>query len=138
MHVDDAGRAFSLMLGNTRCIGQIYNLVPRTFTRWNDYHRAAMRILQRDVPMVGVPAADLLALRDRGAIPITDVFAHNSLFSAEKLTRDIPEFVQHLGLDQALSDVIAALLRDGRVPNSDEHVWEDRVISVQSRVRDLQ
>ena len=138
MHVDDAGRAFSLVVGNKRCSGQIYNLVPRTFTRWDDYHRSAMRVLQRDVPMIGVPAADLIALRDRGVIPITDVFAHNSLFSGAKLTRDVPEFVQKLSLDEALHDVIAALLRERRIPSSDEHNWEDRVISAQSRVRDLQ
>jgi nucleoside-diphosphate-sugar epimerase len=135
LHVDDAAPAFAGVLGRPQCIGQIYNLVRRGYTTWADYHRTAMRVLGREVELVGVPFADLAAL----AIPEFDIcaeiFAHHVYYSAEKLFRDVPEFQPRISLAEGMRQVIAAMDRDGRIPDSSAIEWEDRVIAAQRRVR---
>ena len=137
MHVDDAGLAFALIVGKAKCIGQTYNLVHQGFTQWDSYYRTVMRVLGRDVNMVGVPAADIIALRDSGFLNTDDIPSHNSFFCADKLSRDVPEFVQHVSLEARIQQVIEALDKEGRIPNADNHDWEDRLIKAQLNVRTL-
>jgi nucleoside-diphosphate-sugar epimerase len=135
MHVEDAARAFALVVGRPTLIGQTYNLVYPGFTRWEAYHRTAMQVLGREVEMVGVPAADLLALRDARVAPISDVFSHNSFFSGEKFHQAVPGFTQQISLEAGMRQVIEALDRAGRIPKSVDNDWEDRIIAAQKRVR---
>ena len=53
---------FAHLLGRARVIGQIYHLVDRGCITWAEYHRTAMRVLGRQVELVGVPLAELMAL----------------------------------------------------------------------------
>jgi nucleoside-diphosphate-sugar epimerase len=136
LHVDDAALCFANVLGKPHCIGQTYNMVRRGFTTWADYHRAAMRALGREVELVGVPLEDLLALDIPHVGICRDIFAHHTLYSAEKLFRDVPEFQPRISLEEGLQQVIEAMDREGRVPDSDAQTWEDRVIEAQRRVRE--
>ncbi len=136
LHVDDAALCFANVVGKPHCIGQTYHMVNRGFTSWTDYHRTAMRVLGREVEMVGVPLDDLVAL-DVPAVGICrDIFAHNTLYSAEKLFRDVPEFRPAISLEEGIRRVIEVLDRDGRIPDSDTQEWEDRIIAAQRRVRE--
>jgi nucleoside-diphosphate-sugar epimerase len=135
LHVDDAALCFANVLGKTPCIGQIYNMVNRGFIRWADYHRVGMKVLGREVELVGVPLADLLALGVPAVGICRDIFAHNVYYSAEKLFRDVPEFQPKISLAEGLRQVIEALDREGRVPDSDRMEWEDRIIAAQRKVR---
>lgn len=137
LHVDDAALCFANILGKAHCIGQTYNLVKRGFTSWADYHRTAMTVLGREVDLVGVPLEDLVALDVPEVGICREIFAHNCYYSAEKLFRDLPEFQPRISLEEGLRDVIEALDREGRIPNSDELLWEDRVIAAQRSVRKL-
>lgn len=137
MHVDDAGLAFALVVGRTKCIGQTYNLVHREFTQWDAYYRTVMRVLGREVDMIGVPTADILALRDSGFLNTDDIPSRNSFFSADKLARDVPEFRQHISLEARIQQVIDVLDKECRIPNADKHDWEDRLIRAQLNIRTL-
>jgi hypothetical protein len=64
-----------------------------------------------------------------------DIFAHNVYYGAERLFRDVPEFQPKISLAEGLRQVIEALDRDGRVPDSDLMEWEDRIIAAQRNVR---
>jgi nucleoside-diphosphate-sugar epimerase len=135
LHVDDAALGFVGVLGKPRCIGQAYNLVRSGFTSWADHHRAAMSVLGREVELVGVPLADLIALEVPAVDICRDIFAHNTYYSNAKISRDVPEFVPEVSLEDGLRSVIAAMDAEGRVPNSDELDWEDRIIEAQRSVR---
>ena len=134
MHVDDAAPAFVYALGRPHCLGQIYNVAPDGCVSWDVYHKTAMRVLGREVEMVGVPLEDMEALGVPGIELCRHVLGHNNYLSNEKLRRDIPEYHPVIGLEEGMARVIEALDRGGRIPNSDAVTWEDAVIEAQRSV----
>ncbi len=134
MHVDDAAKGFVGLLGKEAALGQTYNLVNRGFISWEDHHRTVMKVLGREVELIGIPLRDLMA----SDVPHTEncqsIFAHNTIYSAEKLFRDVPEFQPTVSLDAGVRQVIEAMDADGRIPDSDRLTWEDRLIEAQRAV----
>jgi nucleoside-diphosphate-sugar epimerase len=129
LHVDDAAKAFVGVLGSSRSHGQTYNLVRRGYTTWADYHRTAMKVLGKEVRLIGAP----LDVLRRMSIPdfeiCEEIFAHHVYYSAEKLSRDVPEFQPTISLEEGMTQVIEEMDRDDRVPDSDETSWEDAIIN---------
>lgn len=128
MHVDDAANGFVGLLGKEAALGQTYNLVNRGFISWEDHHRTVMKVLGREVELIGIPLRALMA----SGVPDTEncqsIFAHNTIYSAEKLFRDVPEFQPTVSLDAGVRQVIEAMDADGRIPDSDRLTWEDCLI----------
>lgn len=135
LHVEDAARGFVHILGKDHCLGQVYNLVDRGCISWADYHRTAMEVLGRQVELIGVPLADLLALNVPSLEICRDIFAHHTYYNADKFFRDVPAFRPSISLAEGMRRVIAALDRTGRIPNSDLATWEDHLIAAQRRDR---
>lgn len=135
LHVEDAALAYGGVLGQARCIGQVYNMVDRGFVTWADYHRTAMRVIGREVELVGVPLDDLRRMNIPAFGICDEIFAHHIYYSAEKLFRDVPDFRPQHTLEWAMRDILAAMDADGRIPDSDTLTWEDEVIAAQRRVR---
>ncbi|SEO75031.1 NAD-dependent epimerase/dehydratase family protein [Paenibacillus sp. OV219] len=128
MHVDDAAKAFVGVLGKAHCIGQTYNVVPRGFTTWEQQHKLAMKLLGREVELVGV-SLDTLNSIDAGRFGIcSEIFAHNVYYSSERLMRDVPEFVPTISLEEGMREVFEVMKQGGRIPNSDNETWEDEII----------
>jgi nucleoside-diphosphate-sugar epimerase len=135
LHVDDAALGFAHVIGKAHCLGQVYHLVDRGVITWADYHRTAMRVLGRQVELVGVPLADLPACNVPHAEICCEVFAYHGYYSAEKLFRDVPEFRPVVSLECGMQAVIEAMDRAGRIPNADVEDWEDRIIAAQRHAR---
>jgi nucleoside-diphosphate-sugar epimerase len=131
LHVDDASLGFAYIIGREQCIGQIYHLVDRGCITWAAYHRTAMQVLGRQVELVGVPFAELMALSVPNVEICREVFAHHAYYSAEKLFRDVPEFRPVVSLEEGMRQVIDAMDQAGRIPNSDLEDWEDRILAAQ-------
>lgn len=129
LYVDDAAPAFVYALGRSRTFGQIYNMVRTGFTSWVDYHQTAMRVLGREIDLVGAPLQVLVAQDVPGVGICKDIFAYNVCYSNAKITRDIPEFNPRVSLEEGMAKVLDVLDREGRIPNSDELEWEDRLIT---------
>ena len=134
LSVDDAALCFVGVLGKADCVGRTYNMVKRGFTSWDEYHRTAMKVIGREVEMVGVPVADLVAAEAPEVGICRDIFAHNCYYSAERLYRDVPEFRPRVSLKDLMGQIIEAMDREGRVGNCDEEPWEDRLIEAQRKV----
>jgi nucleoside-diphosphate-sugar epimerase len=134
LHVDDAAPAFVHVIGRDRCVGQTYNMTKRGFITWADYHRVAMRVIGREVELVGIPLASLLAAKVPAVNVCEQIFAHNLYYDSERLFRDVPEFAPRISLEEGMSRVLEAMDREGRVPDSDTQDWEDRLIAAQKRV----
>lgn len=137
LHIDDAAKGFAGMLGLNTCIGQTYNLVRRGFISWADHHRTVMKVLGSEVELVGVPLASLLSSGVKDIGLCESIFAHNTIYSAEKIFRDVPEFVPSVSLEQGVRQIIEVMDASGRIPNSDELAWEDALIEAQRRVGQL-
>jgi len=138
LHVDDAAMGFIGLLGKDSTAGEIYNLVNRGFISWENHHRTVMKILGREVELVGIPLKDLLASEIPETTACETIFAHNTIYSADKLFRAVPEFEPSISLKDGLGQVIDAMDADGRIPDSDEIAWEDRLIKAQQAVGKLQ
>jgi nucleoside-diphosphate-sugar epimerase len=134
LHVDDAALAFAGVLGKEHCIGQTYNMVPRRHWTWGEYHRVAMQVIGKEVDVIGVPYADLERLNVPAFHACRDLFRYHLYYSAEKLFRDVPEYQPSVSLEEGMRRVLEAMDRDGRVPNSDDLDWEDRIIERQQQV----
>ncbi|QHT63121.1 NAD-dependent epimerase/dehydratase family protein [Paenibacillus lycopersici] len=131
LHADDAAKAFAGVLGQARCIGQTYNVVPRGFTTWEQHHKLAMKVLGREVELVGVSLETLKSIHaDRFGI-CDEIFAHNVIYSPEKLMRDVPEFVPTVSLEEGMRQAFAVMEAEERIPNSDDETWEDEIIEAQ-------
>ena len=137
LHIDDAAPGFVGVIGKSKCIGQVYNLVDRGFTTWAAYHRTMMKIIGQEVELVGIPLADLMILGVPKTQICQDIFAHNSYFSSEKIMRDVPEFRPQHTLESAMRDILAALDAAGRIPNSETIDWENAIITAQHQVREV-
>lgn len=134
LHVDDAALGYAGVLGKSHCIGQVYNLVRRGHTTWADYHRTAMQVLGQEVELVGVPLANIRAADVPRSAICEEIFAHNVIYSPEKLYRDVPEFQPRLSLAESMRSVIEVLDSEGRIPDSDTLGWEDQLITAQRKV----
>lgn len=134
LHVDDAALCFAHVLGKAHCIGQTYNMVRRGFISWADHHRTAMKVLGREVELVGVPLDNLIAAQVPSVDFCLTITAHNLYYSGEKLFRDVPEFQPAVSLEDGLTRVIEVMDRAGRVPAAEEGGWEDRLIEAQRAV----
>jgi nucleoside-diphosphate-sugar epimerase len=132
LHVEDAAVAFVAMLGRERCIGETYHLVHPVATTWEDFHAEEMKAVGREVEQVGVPSDVLEAIDARRFLFATNVFAHNMLFSAEKIQRDVPEFAPRISLAEGLAETIAYLDAHGLGAETDD--LEDRIIAAQRAV----
>lgn len=134
IYVDDAAPAFVFALGRERCIGQTYNMMKTEFGTWADYHRTAMRVIGREVELIGVPLQTLIAAQVPQVDICQSIFAYNCIYSPARLMRDVPEFRPRLSLAEGLARVYEAMLRDNRIPESREGDWEDRLIAAQNKV----
>src|SRR4029079_6358837 len=59
LHVDDAALCFCNVLGKKHTIGQVYNMTNRGFWMWVQWHGAGMKVIGREVDLIGVPFEDL-------------------------------------------------------------------------------
>lgn len=134
LHVEDAAPAFVFALGRERCIGQTYNVMRKEFASWADYHRTAMKVLGRQVELVGVPLANLQAARVPELGVCEDIFSYNTIYNPDKLMRDVPEFQPRISLEEGFARMINVRQAGGGLANSDGVEWEDRLIEQQRRV----
>ncbi len=131
MHVDDAALAFLGVLGKKQCIGKVYNMVNRKYCTWTEYHTTAMKVIGKKVELIGVPYTNLEQLKVPAFDICRDVFSHNLYYSSEKLFSDVPKFQPQISLEEGMRQVLKVMDRDGRIPNSDKLIWEDRIIKKQ-------
>jgi hypothetical protein len=96
-----------------------------------------MKVIGRDVELVGVPLASLLAANVPHVGICETIFSHNTIYSPEKLMRDVPEFRPKIALEDGLAGVLETMEREGRLPDSDKEDWEDRLVAAQRKVGEL-
>ncbi len=128
LDVKDAALGFAGALKNPHCKGQVYNLVKAEFFSWAAHHRLAMKVLGREVELVGISLSDIIKFDIPAHGVCRDIFAHNNVYSGDKIQRDIPDFQPQIPLETTMAEIVEAMDATNRVPNSDEISWEDEAI----------
>jgi len=138
IHADDAALAFSGILGKKHCVGQDYILTTKEVITWKEYHITAMKVIGREVELVGIPFSDLEKLRIPSFDLCRNIFSRNSHYSCEKLMGDVPEFQPKISLELGIQQVIDSMDQKKEIPNSDEkNYWEDQIIKAQKTGKPL-
>ena len=136
MHTRDTARGFVGVLGKQHCIGQVYNVVQTGYTTWAEYHRTAMKVLGREVEMVGLPLAQMMELDAKRFVLAYEIFGQHTYVSNEKLLHDVPEWRPEISLEEGLRLTFEGMERRGTIPDSSKVTWEDEIIAHIARFRE--
>jgi nucleoside-diphosphate-sugar epimerase len=128
LHVTDVARAILTLAFKSETVGTTFNIVPPEPISWIDYHKTAMQILGRQVEMIGISAPLLREECSKQGYSPTDIFAHNSVFSGEKLFR-VNGFYPSLSLFEGMAQVIEELIANDKLPVLASGRWEDEIIA---------
>jgi nucleoside-diphosphate-sugar epimerase len=134
LYYEDAAPAFVYSLGRDRCVGQVYNVMRPGYTTWETYHKTAMKVIGREVELVGVPLATLKAAKVPNLGLCEGIFSYNTIYDPSRLMRDVPEFQPKVSLEESLSRMVASMEKRGVIPDITAPDWEDKLIAEQKKV----
>jgi len=129
MHVDDAAKVFSSLLGKKECFGEIYNLVNKKIHTWKQYHQTAMSVIGKNVKIIEIPFVELQKVKIPGFKLCREVFKNDLYFCSEKLNKVLPNFTAEISLEEGMKEVIKNMDVNGSIKNSFIQNWEDRIIT---------
>ncbi len=125
----DAGVGFAEVLGRSKCLGEIYNLVHPTPMTWDEWHLGVAEALGVTPKIVHVAQETLIAMSPERFGELSENYGHTQVFSGAKLSRDVPEFRPRPPLNESLAESIAWMDKHNLVPDSDADDFEDRIIA---------
>lgn len=107
MHVSDLAKGFVMVAENDIAIGKTYNIVSYTTEDWNCYVETAMKILDKQVPIIGLPLDLMEGIGADYFGNACTIFGYNSYFDNSVFKNDFPEFKQDVSLEEGMRRVIA-------------------------------
>lgn len=128
MHADDAAYIFVSLLGREECFGEVYNVVHKKPHTWKEYHIEAMNVIGKKVELIEVSFKNLAKFKIPRFGLCQDTTSHDAYYSSEKLLKILPEFKSKISLNDGMHEVFKSMDEDGRIKNSFNQNWEDRII----------
>ena len=125
----DAGVGSAEVLGRTKSLGEIYNLVHPTPRTWDEWYCKVAEALGVTAKIVHVSQETLIVISAEQFGELCKNFGHTQVFSGAKLSRDVPEFRPRTPLFESLAESIAWMDMHDLVPDSDADDLEDRIIA---------
>jgi hypothetical protein len=98
---------------------------------------SVMKVLGREVELVGVPTQVLTAINAEKFWFAEGIFSNNCFFSAAKIQRDVPEFHPAISLEEGLRDVLSHLIDHNLIEDSDSIAWEDEIIEAMRKTTSI-
>jgi len=131
-HRDDVGRLFAHAVLEPRTYGQDYNAVRDEVFTWRDYYRQAGEALGREVRLISVPAAWLIARDGKRFGLLAEITRFHGAYSAAKAKRDVPEFRCRIGFVDGARQTLADVRRRGawRVDDAAYQVLVDAALAM--------
>ncbi len=128
-HIDDVARGFVGATHNPVAFGKSYNVTGEEWMTWNAYHEGVAEALEvAPPPLVHIPT-DLLAHISRKRFGISiDIFQYPSIFDNSAAIRDLG-FQYTIPWVEGVRRTVAWLDERGKIENSDEEPFDDRVIT---------
>ena len=125
----DAGVGFAEVLGRSKCLGEIYNMVHPIPMTWDEWHCRVAEAIGVTANIVHVAQETLIAISPERFGELSENFGHTQVFSGAKLSRDVPEFRPRTPLIESVAESIAWMDKHNLVPESDADDLEDRIIA---------
>jgi nucleoside-diphosphate-sugar epimerase len=132
----DVARAFVGAIGNARAIGRAYHAAGEEWLTWDTYHQQAAAAIGAPPPTIVHIPTDLLGqVAPKRAALVVENFQFSNIFDNTAARSD-------LGFQPAVSwmDGVRLMVRwldeHGRVANSDDDTFEDRLIAAWRRCGD--
>ncbi len=127
-HADDLARAFLGATGNERTFGRAYHVTGEEWLPWNRYHELVAEAMGAPPPtLVHIPTALLARVAPRARI-CAENFQFNNLFDNAAARADL-DFRPTIPFVEGVRRAVAWLDANGRIENSDDDPYDDRVIA---------
>jgi nucleoside-diphosphate-sugar epimerase len=133
-HRDDVARAFVNAAGNARAFGRAYHVTGEEWMTWNQYHQKVAEAMSAPPPVLVHIPTDLLdqVAPERAHICAVN-FQFNNIFDNTAARTDL-DFRYTIPFVAGVRRIVAWLDANGRIPNSDEDPFEDRLIDAWERL----
>jgi len=133
-HVDDVARAFVHAVGNSAVFGKAYHVTGEEWMSWNMYHRRVAEALGAPEPtLVHIPTELLVRAAPRRAQACAENFRFNNVFDNSAAAADLG-FAYTVPWVEGVRRTVEWLDHNGRIRNSDDDPFDDRLISAWQRL----
>ena len=133
-HRDDVGRAFAGAVGNQRAFGRAYNVTSAEWMTWDRYHQGVAQAMDALPPkLVHIPTDLLGMVAPKGASWCVVNFSFNNIFDNSAATADLG-FRYTIPWVEGVRRTVAWLAERGRIENSDDYPFYDRIIEAWERL----
>ena len=127
-HRDDVARAFVGAVGNERAFGKAYHVTGEEWMTWNQYHeRVAQAMGAPPAKLVHVPTELLFMVAPKQAMWCLENFRFNNIFDNAAARADLG-FRYTIPWAEGVRRVVAWLDERGKIENSDDYPFYDRII----------
>ncbi len=128
-HIDDVGRGFVGAAGNAASYGKTYNLTGEEWMTWNRYHEGVALALNAPKPtFVHIPTDLMRQIAPKHFGISIDIFQYPSIFDNSAAMRDLG-FQYTIPWVEGVKRTVAWLDERGKVENSDDEPFDDKVIA---------
>jgi nucleoside-diphosphate-sugar epimerase len=133
-HIDDVGHAFVGAIGNAQNFGKGYHVTGEEWQSWNRYHRGVAAAMNAPEPtLVHVPADLLVKIAPTRAAVTAENFQFNNIFDNTAAKTDL-DFRYTIPWIEGARRTINWLDERGRIDNSDDDPFDDRLIDAWQRL----
>ena len=132
-HVDDVARGFIGAMGNSKCLGEAYNITGEEWMTWNSYYGQVAEVAGGTFDPVHIPTNTLRQIAPDWAGGTHEIFAYPSIFEMSKLKRDTGYTGQTISWQQGVKRTLDWLESEGKLTSNDKNnadlEREDRLIA---------
>ncbi len=137
-HVDDVARGFIAAMGNTRCLGEAYNITSDEWFTWNTYHEQVAEVAGGTFTPIHIPTDTLHEVAPGLSGSTRDILEWPSIFDNSKIKRDTDYAGQTISFREGTLRTLKWLEENGKLKDSDADDYEDRLIAAwQSKTAEL-
>ena len=127
-------RGFVGAAGNSGAFGHAYNVTGEEWMTWNRYHQGVAEAMSAPAPtLVHIPTDLLGKIAPKRAGISVDIFQYPSVFDNSAAIRDLG-FQYTIPWVEGVSRTVGWLEARGKIENSDDDPFDDRVIAAWEKV----
>jgi len=127
-HVDDVARGFIGAFGNSKTLGEAYQITSDEYFTWNSYHEQVAEAAGGVYKPVYIPTDILGRVSPQRSGGLLEIFAWPSIFATAKLRRDTGYTGQTIDFAEGTRRALKWLDAEGKIANSDTDTYEDKLI----------
>lgn len=132
-HISDVAKGFIGAIGNPLAYGRCYNVTGEEWMTWNRYHEGVAEALGVPTPrLVHIPADVMAQIAPKRFSISIEIFQYPSIFDNRAAQTDLG-FEYTIPWVEGVKRTVAWLDAHGKIENSDDDPFDDRVIEAWDR-----